>query len=666
MPTRRNTLPQWVAVAAVMVGCATTKPPVPAAATDETPISVEAPATSAEASVPEPVSPTWNDPDALPPGAHQRFGSMRFTTGPPVALLADGSIVSQSGSGDLRLVARDGRERPLAEHGRFRKLDGRRVAVAGGRAIRIIDGTTAEVQSEWPAEGCELNTSTFSHDGSTVACGWGELRVYDVESGQLRFQTHHDRLYTRAGGVAVTDKMLAFLAGDGPDLNVYELESGELIRKSNAEGIEALTFDRAGRNLLLDMYSGGLMRVDARTGEENWRYERKKIALSFPILPSPDDSLLAVRVYDSSSSDPDGQNASVLDLRRSELKILGPMYAHGFDFSVDGTQLAAGGLSELAVYDLRSGKTLAGPAERFEPLIQGVVWETRLYTLSESGILLIYDRDSGRRILKTQLKGDDGEYARWFTALRVVDASTLVASTKYGESFVVDSASGEVRCTAAAHGHDLVPLGDGRHFAAIYGGSMPDDWPYDGAVYVFDTQCERKALFEYRGAVVDSVVDGEYLQITATDGSAEEMPENQWDDRVRIGTWKKSRVNGSRRSLVWGRKAEDDALLQRLGAVIEDGWATWRVSHDRRLEFDSGSTWFVRSPGKDTLVIFVVDQKDDHYEALVFDAATDQLRRVLTLPPDLFQISTATVDPTGRWMTIVEHNSLLLYDLGPR
>ncbi len=240
-------------------------------------------------------------------------------------------------------------------------------AVMGDRSLPTVVGGF-ELVRQFEGHTGSVKAVAISPDGKLAASGSGwpngdqTLRIWDIETGtQLHVLKHGANVMHVAFS---QDGQQVLAGGSSPEMTLWDVKSGELLRKytaGNATYFEQVAFTRDGTRIIATTGRDQVVyELDTETGDVIHRWDTGSSALCFAI--SPDNSRLAIGLNNTAVILIDletGQTLRQLDGPELDLSGRFAKETYALDISDDGTRLAAGYKGNaIRLWDLQSGEVL--------------------------------------------------------------------------------------------------------------------------------------------------------------------------------------------------------------------------------------------------------------------------------------------------------------------
>jgi RNA polymerase sigma factor (sigma-70 family) len=259
--------------------------------------------------------------DPLPPCALARLGTMRFRHEDFVRhaiFSADGKALIAGDINGLIVFwdAATGKElrRFQAHHGSIDALavspDGKILAAAGGRDIRLLDVVTGRLVRGWKTSQVDVHELIFSPDSKTLATRAYEpvVCLWDVATGAKRHELKGHRGVVGAFAFSPDSKELASCSWEDNVIRVWDVATGREARqlKGHARNVLAVAWSPDGRTVASTGNDRTMRFWDAATGKERTRTAKMIDGVPLPIAYLPDGSALVglhsnyctLRLYD--------------------------------------------------------------------------------------------------------------------------------------------------------------------------------------------------------------------------------------------------------------------------------------------------------------------------------------------------------------------------------
>ena len=349
----------------------------------------------------------------LPAGEPRRLGALEETGG--VGYFPDGQLVFGQ-NGDLFVADADGANpRKLASVGNAAfspsvSPDGRRIVFteylptsrslvevgSDGKRMRTVDNTPVAGRGVWSADGKYLLNQDVSGDH--------RRDIWAIPMEKTLFRRSSRPIQLTAGplsysGVSVSrDGKQIFAIGtmDRGELVCYEMKSHQFL--PFLSGISAIfpTFSRDGRWVAYDSYPDRSLWRSRSDGSEKMQLTYPPMVVNNPII-SPDGTKVAF-----TSAAPN--ELKVVDMNgllppKTVTKGDDDNWAQARNWSPDGNLLLIYIKGELAIYNMRTGKTLVVPASK----------DTIGYWIDQNSILGLREGDNAKFLtfdLRTQKWAD--------------------------------------------------------------------------------------------------------------------------------------------------------------------------------------------------------------------------------------------------------------------
>jgi RNA polymerase sigma factor (sigma-70 family) len=315
--------------------------------------------------------------DPLPPGAMARLGTVRFRHQDFVThavFSRDGKALIAGDASGLIVVwdAATGKElrRIRAYHGSINTLavspDGKALAAAGGKDIRLWDTETGRLVREWKTSQADVHEFLFSPDGKTLAtrgyepviCLWGPA------TGEKRHELKGHRGVVGAFAFSPDGKQLASCSWEENVVRIWDVGTGREARqlKGHGKNVLAVAWSPDGKTVASTGNDMTMRFWDATTGKERARSADMSDGVPLPIAYHPDGSALVglhsnyctVRLYDPATG-------KVLRSFTPALRSMVHM-----TIAPDGKRVAAsgGGAHTLELWDTATGQLVGAEGHR--------------------------------------------------------------------------------------------------------------------------------------------------------------------------------------------------------------------------------------------------------------------------------------------------------------
>jgi WD40 repeat protein len=238
--------------------------------------------------------------------------------------------------------------------------DGKTLAVAGTRRMRLWDLATGKLLRQWSPP--QMRSLLFSPDGKTLAShGYdGVIHLWAPESGEKRHELKGHRDSVSAFAFSPDGKQLASASWGDSVVRVWDVAAGREVRqlKGHARNALAVAWSPDGKTVASTANDNTLRLWDPATGRERARAADLAHGVPAPLAYLPDGSALVgvaslnVRLYDPATG--------------KLLRSFAPAPHAGGDLAVspDGKRVACSGggsgAHAPALWDVASGKFLGG------------------------------------------------------------------------------------------------------------------------------------------------------------------------------------------------------------------------------------------------------------------------------------------------------------------
>ena len=155
--------------------------------------------------------------------------------------------------------------------------DGRSLAGGSSRSndegrVRIWDSASGALVRELTGDSPAVNAIAFAPDGQTLATAhWpdGKIRLWDVQTGQVRQSLPHPRVWVIAS--SLNCDLLASGSLDG-SVRLWDLRTGTQLKalSGRGAGVSSIAVSPDGRWVASSQGSAGIRLWDAQTGEPKW------------------------------------------------------------------------------------------------------------------------------------------------------------------------------------------------------------------------------------------------------------------------------------------------------------------------------------------------------------------------------------------------------------
>jgi WD40 repeat protein len=399
--------------------------------------------------------------DPLPPGATARLGSTRFRAEVIVSLAYT--------------------------------PDGKTLIAASLKDIVFWDAATGRELLRLRAAGRQVTGLALSPDGKTIACGSMDekfkhsLQLWDVAKQEKVFE----QLGPRSHGLRWSgdSKTLAQECGDGK-VHLWDVPARKELRQFQAGATNGVDFSSRdtialsadGRTLAAKRPDGSVRVWAADTGEERMT---TPVAQGYivPLALTDDGGTLAVgrqragvEIWDVKAEK---------QVRTIAKEVADPSWLR---FRAGGKELLAGGRERFGVWDVESGKQVAGPDK---PTDCGAVAavspdDRRLASRVASGTVVgFWDFATGEKAEATEGHSGPGGAVAWSP-----DGATIATCGPTGGLWLWDTATGKPLL------RQFGPKEYTRHVAFISGGRELVTAPLDNTLRVFDARSgeERRRI----------------------------------------------------------------------------------------------------------------------------------------------------------------------------
>jgi RNA polymerase sigma factor (sigma-70 family) len=315
--------------------------------------------------------------DLLPPGALARLGTVRFRHKDFVrhaVFSADGKALIAGDASGMTVFwdAATGKElrRFQAHHGSIDALavspNGKTLAAAGGRDIRLLDVITGRLVREWKTSQVDVHGLLFSPDGKTLATRAYEpvIGLWDAATGEKRHELKGHRGVVGAFAFSPDGKELASCSWEDNVIRVWDVATGREARqlKGHARNVLAVSWSPDGKTVASTGNDQTMRFWDAATGKERARTAALKDGVPLPIAYLPDGSALVglhsnyctLRLYDPATG-------KVLRSFTPALRSMAQM-----TIAPDGKWVAVsgGGAHTLELWDTATGQLVGAEGHR--------------------------------------------------------------------------------------------------------------------------------------------------------------------------------------------------------------------------------------------------------------------------------------------------------------
>lgn len=367
--------------------------------------------------------------------------------------------------------------------------DGRMIALAGSRALYLVDAATGQETRRLPGVPAGLGALAFTPDGKTLVAGdYGRIFLWDPSSGQkkseLVWKTRQPRvsgLSFSADGRYLTTTMDVYGQGNAGvpvwDLSSQKelgpfpaLQNGRVGAALSADGKHLLTWgsSSSGPPAMAPQVVRTLQLWDVATVKEVRQFKTELGFVAYAAL-SPDGKTLAAITGSNLAT------LSLFDVQTAEerQRMAGRRGQIHLVFSPDSRRLAtATSEGAIQLWDVASGKRLGGcevPGGR--PIFTS---DGRVLALASLGLSVgLWEVPSGK-----PLTGVEGHAMRIVSLAFSGDGKTLFSSSQDGKVCIWDTANGLPRSQFVLHDPEsrgyaspgqrffgLALSGDGKHAA---------------------------------------------------------------------------------------------------------------------------------------------------------------------------------------------------------
>lgn len=628
----------------------------PAPTETPSPAVSSAPAFPSSAPVSPAPRPTYHrddflDPDAWPTGALRRYGSRKFHGNDALALLDNGWLVEGT-----KVWRADGHATRWSEH-RFLGRRDNDLAVLERHTVHWLrpDGNSiGDVKLD-----CEDHSPWLASDGKHIFCRDGNqdpdeqhfVRVFDASTAAQRCKLPLDR--HRAGpSFAAVANVLVTEESRGDERNLVAYDLGTCKRRwrapwNDANGV-ALAAD-ASSLFVIDGH-GQLVAYAAETGEPQWRFALPPWKFGAPLRVSSDGRHIAFSMLRAREDATSVERIGLLDLTTRGVRVVAEGSARQLEFSPRGSELAMEMDGELRVMEVATGKVQYEPSFPHRDLVGASTYGELVVSVSRDGWLETWDRDTGTSRIDRKISDEAsdvyflppprlGLVGGWPAAYRIFDVTT-----------------GEQQCVHQVEDADHVFRWPGGEVALVEDAVRSADGHFMSRVTAVGTDCGVIGQHEIEGRIVDAnFTPKQVVELVVANGTEREEPSHLWIVRWSTASGTPTEIPGSR------------------GPV--EGWGAPNYSY---TPVKDDEHYLIRDDGTHELVgeyavvnvasPIAVAVTYSHYsgprEVVVFDRATGRLREKLLLPPST-SLSRASIDDTGRWLTVIDDATVLLYPLTP-
>ena len=245
----------------------------------------------------------------------------------------------------------------------------------------------------WSTQGVPVLTLEVSQDGSQIYGTKGNLvTIWETATGAILDSWQADPSFAAALDVS-PDEMLLATAGSDGSVNIWDVATGNRIRRLYPAGTHTVAFSPDGQEIASGGRPGFLRVWDVDTGDLVREIDAG--SRMFGVTFSPDGSKLAtahgmpdfaVRLWDAGTG----------DLIWESFEHSGD--AHAVGFSPNGEQLASvDGDGHVYVFDVASGQRLLNLIGHQAPLFEVLFITDALLASSDgSGLIRFWDVETGR------------------------------------------------------------------------------------------------------------------------------------------------------------------------------------------------------------------------------------------------------------------------------
>ncbi|MGH1347769.1 MAG: hypothetical protein ACRBN8_39810 [Nannocystales bacterium] len=298
-----------------------------------------------------------------------------------------------------------------------------------------------------------------------------------------------------------------------------------------------------------------------------------------------------------------------------------------------------------------SPKVSSGLTE-FRDLWYAGVWPDSVFGVEDYGTIRRWRRSDGEELPVIRFENDGSAFD--------VVGDRFIALASDESIWTVEAKTGKTRCKVDAEAGavlgSVTRLGDGEHFAVV-----------NEKLRVFDSQCDLVKTFTFSDFLYSAglVPHQPILRLTLGDSAPDEVSGRMWHEDVSVGSWNITEVAGS---------ATDE---QEIHFIETPEWIVYdpespethayvELAGGKRLDLGDGFSyvqptirWLLAPHGR-TAVVFVDDIEAGETDGYVLSLPERTLRRRIELPMESLHTG---IDPTGRWLTVTDEDTVLLYDL---